>query len=66
MLDCVYTKIIYYNDNIINSWYKFATIMDYDDKISDNIFPLYSIIIHGTPMRVINEPPFLSCADFYN
>ena len=33
------------------SWSKLAKIMDYNDNILDNNFPLYSIIIHGLPAR---------------
>ena len=55
-MDCVFTKIIDYNENIIDRRSKFATIMDCNDNILDTIF---SIIIDyyrwnsgaGPPLR---------------
>ena len=51
-MDCVFTKIIDYNDNVIDFLVsKFSTIRDHNDNILDKIFPLSLIIIHGTPVR---------------
>ena len=43
-MDCVFTRIINYNDKIIDFVSKYATIMDYTDKILEKNFRYIRIL----------------------